>query len=305
MSSRDESDGKEEDHDEMTEEELAAWCSRYNNSRMMQGHILSETAEPSTQDRFVETLAELALVKDTPGALTGQYGSLYRWRSRFDHAVANVDKACGASVFLKRHLEEDWTKCPKKGVLPSGWKWMLQLRARDGKWVDWIYIQQSNRMVADLGVFSARDFPKGSTIGYYCGVPTWTGIAAGTAKPRRENQIDLALVNENRECIARNKEGIWQTVIAEKVGNEGVGEQPLYLGMHYVNTACIGLKPNSREYDRARKSQNCLMLEHDGCMKAIKKIPRNYELLTPWSEDEYIAEIEGRNEKRSIKDIST
>jgi hypothetical protein len=129
MSSRDENDRKEEHHGDMTEEEVTTWCSRYNNSRTMQAHILSENAEPSKQDRFVETLAQLALVKDSPQALIGQYGRLYRWRWRYDDVVANVDKACSASVFLKRHLEEELTKCPKKCVLPFGWKWMLKLQA--------------------------------------------------------------------------------------------------------------------------------------------------------------------------------
>jgi len=38
------------------------------------------------------------------------------------------------------------------------------------------------------------------------------------------------------------------------------------------------LEVGSREYEKARKDQNCVVLD-DGSVKAIKKIPRNYEVL--------------------------
>jgi hypothetical protein len=271
----------------------------------MEAYILRERGEPPTQERFVETLAQVALLNDSPEALAGQYGSLYRWRWRYDCAMGgegsnahNVDKACSASVFVKRHLEEVVKRCPKC-VLPPGWKWVLQLRARDGKWVDWIYIQQSNRVVANLGVFSARDFPKGSTIGYYCGVATRRSNRAGAGKARGNDEMADEAGNANREFSARNREGKWQIVVAEKVEQEDTGQRPLYLGLHYINSACVGFKEGSKEYDRAKKNQNCLLLV-DGCMKAVKKIPPNVELLTPWNEQEYSAETEGRNGKRKI-----
>jgi hypothetical protein len=73
------------------------------------------------------------------------------------------------SLFVRREVDEElkrYSKC----MLICGRQWVvMQLRARDGKWVDWIHIQKSNRPWSQLSVFSARDFPKGSTIGFYCG----------------------------------------------------------------------------------------------------------------------------------------
>jgi hypothetical protein len=69
-------------------------------------------------------------------------------------------------------------------VLATGWKWVLQLQATDGKWVDWIAIQKSKRPGVKLDVFSARDFPKGSTIGYCCGSITWESNRPGSRNPK-------------------------------------------------------------------------------------------------------------------------
>jgi hypothetical protein len=76
----------------------------------------------------------------------------------------------------------------------------------------------------------------------------------------------------------RNSKAKWQTVIAKKVLAEDSEKQPLFFGMHYVNNACYGFVPNSREFEKAARNQNCVLLE-DGSMKALKKIYPNVEML--------------------------
>jgi hypothetical protein len=74
----------------------------------------------------------------------------------------------------------------------------------------------------------------------------------------------------------KNSKAKWQTVVAKKVQSERTGEQPLFLGMHYVNSASYGLEPNSREFDKASRNHNyCL----SGSIKALKKISPNSEML--------------------------
>ena len=46
----------------------------------------------------------------------------------------------------------------------------------------------------------------------------------------------------------------------------------------FLNSACFSLEVGSWEYEKARKDQNCVVLD-DGSVKAIKMIPRNHEVL--------------------------
>jgi hypothetical protein len=76
----------------------------------------------------------------------------------------------------------------------------------------------------------------------------------------------------------RNSKAKWQTVMAKKVLAEDGEKQPLFFGMHYVNSASHGFVPDSREFQKAARNHNCVLLE-DGSMKALKKIYPNVEIL--------------------------
>jgi hypothetical protein len=167
-----------------------------------------------------------------------------------------------------------------KCVLVGGWKWVMQLQASDGKWIDWIQIQNSNRPGASLGVFAARDFPKGSTIGYVCGSVRWESDEAGRAQSSSGGWNPGEGEEETESFTFRNGKAKWQTVVAMKVKSEEMGEEALFFGMHYVNSACYGFALESKEYDKARKNQNCF-LSIDGSVKALKKISPNVEMLLP------------------------
>jgi len=52
----------------------------------------------------------------------------------------------------------------------------------------------------------------------------------------------------------------------------------LYMGMHYMNSACQYVKFGSKEHERAKKSENCI-IDENGTVQAIKKIIKNVELL--------------------------
>jgi hypothetical protein len=122
-------------------------------------------------------------------------------------------------------------------------------------------------------VFSARDFPKGSTIGFCC------RELRGTASEGKSDSNAAKRVEDVEEgWTYRNSKGEWQTVVAKKVDLEEEGGQPLFLGMHYLNSACYGYKVGSREYQKAKKSHNCSLLE-DGSVTASKKICPNVEML--------------------------
>jgi hypothetical protein len=139
-----------------------------------------------------------------------------------------------------------------------------------------MYVKKSNRSNDDLGIYAGRDFPKGSTLGYYCG-PTAliTNRMVGSVKPADD---DVAVKFGSYGLTVLNSKGKWQTIVPKKMKHEESGkESPLYLGMHYLKSVGCSYEHGSAEYEKAKKKPNCVKLRNR-CVKAIKKIPPNYEL---------------------------
>ena len=102
----------------------------------------------------------------------------------------------------------------------------------------------------------------------------------------------ISFITGHRSRIVADKEAKWHTIARKDVEPGETGEEPLYLGMHFLNRASFSLEVGSREYEKARKDQNCVVLD-DGSVKAIKKIPRNYEVLLMGghSEEEHMGSV--------------
>ena len=90
-------------------------------------------------------------------------------------------------------------------------------------------------MGGHLGVFAARNFPKGSIIGYYCGPIMWTCDTAGTEEPSDEYLTAQGMPDSAYSICILNSECIWHSIDPKPVGKEP--GSPLYLGMHYLNNA--------------------------------------------------------------------
>jgi hypothetical protein len=66
-----------------------------------------------------------------------------------------------------------------------------------------------------------------------------------------------------------------------KVGNP----QFLYMGMHYLNNACLTYEKGTLEYEKARKLNNCKLID-DGTIMTSAKISPGEELLSGYNRDE-------------------
>jgi hypothetical protein len=60
--------------------------------------------------------------------------------------------------------------------------------------------------------------------------------------------------------------------------------------MHYINSACQYFKFGSKEFEDAKKNQNCY-INDDGSVQALRKIAKNVELLAGYSNAERKATI--------------
>jgi hypothetical protein len=264
----------------MTEESVRRWKFVHSSVDNMKQHINSVLKQRSDslyecQQRFTEVLAQLALLKDNEEELMKEYGKIYQWVWEYRKEMKTDVDACVAATYAKEVLIKGVEE-QKSSSLPDGWRLMLQLYTK-GRWWDWIYLQKSNQVVVDVGVFAARDFPKGSIIGYLCGPTIWTSDAAGGPKPSEQDLARQGVKRSKGAVSFRNGMACWQYIqpchMTEKPGPS------LYVGMHYVNSACWIYKVGSKQYKGAKKHQNCSMLE-DGSICALKKIQPNVELFS-------------------------
>jgi hypothetical protein len=262
----------------MTQDDVSKWRTWYGDKENMKNHIddvLRQRGESlfDSQERFSDTHATIALLKDEESNLTEQYGKLYRWIWQYNKVMGAHVEASFVATYI-RHVQTD-IDAEKSCALPDGWRLMLQLFVKD-RWWDWIYLQKSDQMVSHLGVFAARDFPKGSIIGYLCGPCVHRCDVPGACRPTLDSLPNKSLEDEDYLISFRNGMACWEYIAPKPITTEpGSG---LYLGMHHINDACSSFKIGSKKYDSAKKYKNCALLE-DGSVCAIKKIPPNAEIL--------------------------
>jgi hypothetical protein len=257
---------------------IREWRRRHENAAVMQRYIedvLSQEKNSQlvrSQQRAIPVLAQLALLKDNPDMLVKQHGRLYRWVWQYEKATEQEGELCHLSEYIK--LVKESAGRERHHALPAGWRWMLQLNVRREKdtedcWWDWVFIKKSNIAGGNLGVFAARCFPKGSIVGYFAGPIVWKCDAAGTEEPSEEYLTAQGVPDSAYSICILNGECVWNSIDPKPVG-EKAGEA-MYLGMHYINNVCLCFKSGSPEYEKAKKYQNCILVD-EGSVKAFKKI---------------------------------
>lgn len=290
-----------------TEQTIKEWRRRYAETAAMEGYItglLSEVGNSQLvrcQQRIIPVLAKLALLKDNVKELVKQHGTLYRWVWQYEKPTGRDGELCFVAHYLTTVV--DGTSQQRDHALGTGWRWMLQINVRREKdkkdcWWDWVCIKKSNIVGGHLGVFAARNFPRGSIIGYYCGPIVWTCAQAGTEEPSHEYLTAQQVPESAYSICILNGKCVWQSVDPKPVREEP-GE-PMYLGMHYLNNVCLCFERGSPEYESARKYQNCVLVD-EGSVKAIKKIYPGTELFTAYSSDESMCPTARATKMEEIK----
>jgi hypothetical protein len=237
----------------------------------------------TSQERFTEILAELGMDKDDPDSFVRLHHLKYRWVWQYQKDMTKDGEACS----VQKYNEEVSQAIQKERdtLLPQGWRWMLQLNT-SGRWWDWVYIQQSNRVSANLGLFAARDFPRGSIIGYYI----WkrmrvNEVVLGDGRKHKPTCMASGLVDTPCHLPIKDRKGCTELVCTRPKPIDDNNGQFLYMGMHFMNSACQSFKAGSKEYEAAKKCQNCYILE-DGSFQTTKKVIKNVELLAGLSREE-------------------
>jgi len=224
---------------------------------------------PDSQQRFTDALANIGLYKNDPQSFVQLHHDMYRWMWQHEKVLMED----GDAFCVGKYKEETINDTPEESewLVPEGSRLMLQLKAGN-RWWDWVYIKQSDVIATHLGLFAGRDFPRGSVIGYQIGMTQQC--------TKQENTSD--------KQETRRKNDLCQSAMLERSQKYGqaVGSTPqkpergyyLYMGMHYMNSLYKNMKVGSKEYERAKRCDNCT-ITNNGTVQTIKKIVKNMELL--------------------------
>jgi hypothetical protein len=224
---------------------------------------------PDSQQRFTDVLATIGLYKDNLKSFVQLHNGMYRWVWQREKVLFEDGDAFCTGKYKEETVND--TQEESEWLAPEGSRLMLQLKAGD-RWWDWVYIKQSNLLATHLGLFAGRDFPRGSVIGYRIGMTQQC-----TKQDSKSDKQETA--NKNNLCESAMVERSQK--YGQAVGSMSQQEERghyLYMGMHYMNCPYQNMKVGSKEYERAKRCDNCSIADN-GTVQTIKKIVKNVELL--------------------------
>ena len=259
------------------------WRTVYQNVEHLREHLnvqmlRNNESIGASQAKFSHVLAVIGVVKHQPNCVLQQYNRHYHWQWQYMKYLEKDGETCPASILVTKI--EDKLNVVSTCLLPQGWKCLLQLQTTE-RWWDWVYIKTSERLQAHLGLFAARDFPRGSIIVFFVQHTIDVAPEANLVVPCSE-QNDTTNVCSLK---IRNNDGSWQPLVPHTVQDDH--PVPLYFGMDYINSACLSFRLGTNAYDDAKKKQNCY-IHVDGSVQTIKKIVKDTELLAGYSDNERI-----------------
>lgn len=283
--------------------QIKDWCRYYASIKNMQNYLNDtyETNRNSTlaknQEPYTATKAELALLAHKPAEFIASHGRLYRWKFQYEEALATEEEAFVVIMNAKTKLDEIQAS---DDLLPDGWRWMLQLWSMPGEvWKDWIYITKSTVKSCKFGVFAARDFSSGTTIGYYTGPVVWTASMPGTEKPTNEYLALQNVPDTPYSLLMRNDKAEFVVVNPAPIDKEW--SRPLYFGMHYIINISRCVREEDGAAGREKVHSNCTVLQ-DGSVVATRKITPHTEMfctsIVDVSEERSGMEEVAENEKK-------
>jgi hypothetical protein len=212
-------------------------------------------------------------------------GKLFRWKCTMDMPEPNYNGMDNLVDFLqqtqKMNEEEDWH-------LPAGVSLTMCLRnnleeldERKWNWTPWVRIGKSSVVGAGNGLFAAREFETGETIGFYVGYvfhrhhEKWTEMMSdGCLMDQRAFLNDEE--GDSRTIQSVDTEGC-RVLVNPHHGSdkEKLWKLPLFMGIHFINDfnkVCDeSLKDKTNQF-------NNVWSDDQGGMKASKRITKGTEL---------------------------
>jgi len=237
-------------------------------------------SEEGGGDKLNKVMAEFlpTIVKVVRAANSGEqevlklYNKYYRWVCRHDVTMRS-DVCVVYKDFLIYHLNKEHQH-PKGDMFHAMYEPMLQIW-KDGQWQDWLYVTQSRRVGGGVGLFAARRFDSGMILGPYVGPEVHRSVVAGAPHPTGSE----VPVDSRYALTYRNFDGM-SVVVDPQPPHAGKGK-PMYMGLHYANSAELSFADNTEERSKAAQDQNTIITEY-GCFMVAKRIEKDNEILVSY-----------------------
>jgi hypothetical protein len=244
----------------------------------------TENKKRSSYRKCIPTIYELQKEYLSPENFMEHEGKLFKWEFKASMRHSNYGGMQNLLLNLDRmrDVKEDWT-------LPVGCSlWMYLWDTPDynkkASWNPWFYISKSTIDSAGNGLFAAREFQPGETIGFYVGNVVYKYELKWTEKASEEFLVYCGAVldDDSRTMSLVNKKG-FRVLVNPHYGADGrkIVNPPLLMGIHFMNDFSeifhegIGgqvLKEKTRKF-------NNVWVDDQGGVKANRRICVGEEIL--------------------------
>jgi len=233
--------------------------------------------------KFAPTLFKLGIEYLCPESVAKYDGHLFKWELRSGLPKSNFGGMKDLLLSLNERIdtkEDDWH-------LPVGVSLMMCLRdepcsKKKPSWNPWFFLSKSTIDRAGNGLFAAREFQKGETIGFYMGNVIYRYPSPWTKKVSDEylKDRDAMLEDDTRTMGLIDKEGFRVLVNPYYGKDKGkIVPPPLLMGIHFLNDFNkIYEKDTDEKLKRKTDKMNNVWVDDQGGVKACRRIFLNEEL---------------------------
>jgi hypothetical protein len=210
-------------------------------------------------------------------------GRYYKWEGNFEMRQSNYGGMVELALRLGRMKEpKDDDSCLADGVSLTMYLWDLPGYRKKQSWNPWVSVKKSTIDNAGNGLFAAKEFQKGKTLGFYVGNVVYKYPKKWTAKASEEFLQEQQGIPEDdsRTMTLVDKEGFCVMVNPCYGRNrEKIAHPPLLMGMHFLNdfTKIYDEETGESSKEKMLKHNN-VWVDDQGGIKATRRILVDEEL---------------------------
>jgi hypothetical protein len=274
----------------MTPEEIQEWTDSYTKELLIL-YFSNETQDKRAMKQYYATLADLFMASQSAATFTALLNKSYRWEARYAYDIGDGIGQSSQKIMEKMEKEEQDKIQERKQlqqptvILPHGCRYVLQIKdtSKQPKWQDWVYLAKSDYAFAGIGLFAARNFPKGGVIGFYVGKETWKANQPGTETPTEKYMESLGIDDTKHNLFVRDSSATMHLLSPKPF--DANNSQMLHMGMHFMNNATYTFDKGTKKNEKSKTKNNSYIVQ-DGTILTTGKIYPNQEILSGYKDEE-------------------
>jgi hypothetical protein len=266
---------------------LRYWTDPYKEKHVLAYMNIGKAARQTrgrSYTKFIRTLYLLGNEYLSPEEFIKSDGKLFKWETNIkmrQGTYGGMDELALNLARMKDSNDDDW--CLAGDVSFTMYLWDLPDYNKKESWNPWVSVSKSTIGNAGNGLFAAREFQKGETIGFYVGNVVYKYPKKWTAKASEEflQEQQGFLEDDSRTMTLVDKKG-FRVVVNPCYGRnrEKIANPPLLMGIHFLNdfTKIYDDEMGESLKEKVMKHNN-VWVDDQGGVKATKRIRVGQELL--------------------------